>query len=297
MQKAYSRINWENYPSTDTPLNETNLNSMDSALNTVDDRVVSMDTTKTNQTDFLTVVQNVTLNSTNGVITVTFVNGSTQTYDTKLEKLAVNFYYDDDPTSAHYQSLVITLDDGTVQYVDMSALVTQYEFGNTATISFTNTSGTISANVVDGGITRAKLSPDYLAEIEADLQAAEDSADEAEAQALNAEAWAKGTKNDIPVTSDAPQYENNSQYFVEFSEAWAVGQRGGVDVEASDETYQNNSKYYCGVSENILEAVREHANQTEFSVNFTNGELEYTESSYTFLINETTGQLTWGVTE
>lgn len=39
MNKAYNRINWENYPSDATPLNDTNLNNLDSATDTIDDRV------------------------------------------------------------------------------------------------------------------------------------------------------------------------------------------------------------------------------------------------------------------
>ena len=41
MQKAYpQRVNWQNEPSTATPLNEDNLNRMDAALYEIDDRVV-----------------------------------------------------------------------------------------------------------------------------------------------------------------------------------------------------------------------------------------------------------------
>lgn len=42
MQKAYSRIIWENEPSTQTPLSESNLNRMDYALDQVDTRVVEL---------------------------------------------------------------------------------------------------------------------------------------------------------------------------------------------------------------------------------------------------------------
>ena len=42
MQKVYSRINWENDPSTNTPLSEDNLNKMDYALDKIDDRVVQL---------------------------------------------------------------------------------------------------------------------------------------------------------------------------------------------------------------------------------------------------------------
>ena len=70
-------------------------------------------------------------------------------------------------------------------------------------------------------------------------------------QMLDAEAWAKGTKNGVAVPSDADQYHNNAkywsdqtQYISNDSEAWAVGTRGGTPVESTDPTYHNNSKYY-----------------------------------------------------
>lgn len=42
MQKIYERIDWKNYPSQDTPLNEDNLNKMDFAINEIDKRVVEL---------------------------------------------------------------------------------------------------------------------------------------------------------------------------------------------------------------------------------------------------------------
>ena len=42
MNKAYKRINWKNRPSTATPMNETNMNKMDYALDAVDTRVVEL---------------------------------------------------------------------------------------------------------------------------------------------------------------------------------------------------------------------------------------------------------------
>ena len=43
MNKAYERINWQNKPSTVTKINATNLNKIDLALDTIDDRVVALD--------------------------------------------------------------------------------------------------------------------------------------------------------------------------------------------------------------------------------------------------------------
>lgn len=41
--KAYTRIVWQNSPITDTPLNATNLNKMDAALNEIDNRVLLLE--------------------------------------------------------------------------------------------------------------------------------------------------------------------------------------------------------------------------------------------------------------
>ena len=46
MNKAYERINFQNEPSTATPLSATNLNKMDLGLDTIDDRVVTLDSEK-----------------------------------------------------------------------------------------------------------------------------------------------------------------------------------------------------------------------------------------------------------
>ena len=43
MQKAYSRIDWENYPSEKTPLNEPNLNKMDAAIDELDNRIIEQE--------------------------------------------------------------------------------------------------------------------------------------------------------------------------------------------------------------------------------------------------------------
>ena len=53
MERVYSRINWQNEPSINTPINDINLNKMDAAIYTIDGRVVGFDTTKANQSDLL----------------------------------------------------------------------------------------------------------------------------------------------------------------------------------------------------------------------------------------------------
>ena len=216
-QKAHDASkndHWENYPSIDSPIVDDELNRMEVSTDTIDDRVLTLDTVKAEQADMLLTPKNISFDSSTGIFTITRWNDTTYTIDTDLEKIAVNFDYDDDPTSAHYQELIITLKDGTVKYIDMSALITQYEFSDSSTISFTvGTGGVISASVIDGSITESKLQPNFLADCRAAKQGAEAAEADAIAKALVSEGWAKGTQNGTPVTSASPYYENNAEYF------------------------------------------------------------------------------------
>jgi len=42
MNKAFDNFQWKNYPSTDTPINATNLNKINDGLDLVDDRVIAL---------------------------------------------------------------------------------------------------------------------------------------------------------------------------------------------------------------------------------------------------------------
>ncbi len=182
MQKAYSPTTWANKPSTDSPLNETNLNKLSQGLSTVDDRVIAMDVSKLSVSEANGLVKSITFDKTTGKFTITSYSGATAVIDTMLEKLAVNFDYD-----AATQQLIITLDDGTKKYVDLSALITQFEFMESDTIYFTVTDdGKVKANVKNGSITAEMLQPDYLADITVQAQNAAQKASESAASAAQA---------------------------------------------------------------------------------------------------------------
>ena len=209
--KIFNRINWLNRPSTNTPLNATNLNAGDSAIDKLDDRIITLDTVKADMQVVNGMVSDVSLNSNTGVITVTYKNGSHVDYDTNLEKIAVNFSYD-----YVNQRLVLTLSDGSKQYVDMSALITQYEFKDSTTIAFSvDSTGKISASVKNGSITDAMLETGYLAKITA--------------QATKAESMANSA-----TTSSNSAYDN-----AKLSQSYAIGGSGVRDGENTD-----NAKYY-----------------------------------------------------
>lgn len=177
MQKAHSNIDWENFPSINTPINEQNLNKMDNAIDTIDDRVIALDTSKFNLSDAQGLIKSLTFNRANGVFTITYFNGSTATIDTMLEKLAVNFDFDENA-----QQLIITLDDGTEKRVDLSAFIKPIEFVDSGTVAWQLLDdGKVSAIVKEGSIEEKHLQPNYLADIKVETAKAEASA-EASAQ-------------------------------------------------------------------------------------------------------------------
>ena len=216
MQKAHdSSYNdyWKNKPNITTPIVQDQLNRIETTIDTIDDRVVTFDTSKADQADLLLDITNVTFNPATGTFTFERQNGTTITIDTDLEKVVTNFDYDDDPTSPHYQSLVLTLDDGTVKYVDMSALVTEYDFAPSTTIHPTITSGTVKMDVIDGSITGQKLQPNYLADITTQAEHAAASATASAGSATLSESWAiggTGTRQD--------EDTQNSKYYADLAE-------------------------------------------------------------------------------
>ena len=184
MNKAHSAINWENYPSDETPVNKRNLNKMDGSIDIIDDRVITLDTTKATKAEVATLVADVTFEESTGIITITKKNGSKVTIDTQMEKIAVNFDYD--PTT---QQIILTLIDGTKQYIDLSALITQYEFLDSDTVAFyIDKDGKVSAIVKEGSIEEKHLEPNYLAKIKVEVAKAESSQQAAAKSEANAKA-------------------------------------------------------------------------------------------------------------
>lgn len=190
-QKIYSREYWENFPSEKTAINRDRLNNIEGGIDAIDDRVCALDTTKVDLTKANELVEGILWDESKGTLTVVKMNGSKAVIDTKLEKLAVNFKYD-----PQTQQLVITLDDGTAQNVDLSALITEYEFLDSDTIAFAiGSDGKVSAIVKEGSVQEKHLRPDYLADIKVESAKAVNSATNAKASETNAAKSATDAKD------------------------------------------------------------------------------------------------------
>lgn len=190
-QKIYSREHWENFPSEKTAINRNRLNNIEGGIDELDNRVCALDTTKVDLTKANELVKEILWDESNGTLTVVKMNGSKAVIDTKLEKLAVNFTY-----NPQTQQLIITLDDGTTQNVDLSALITQYEFLDSDTIAFAiGSDGKVSAIVKEGSIEEKHLRPDYLSDIKVESAKAVNSATNAKASETNAAKSATDAKD------------------------------------------------------------------------------------------------------
>lgn len=177
LNKLYSRINWENYPSEKTPLNESNMNKMDAALDDLDNRVISQDATKANKTSLNNLISDWTMDENTGVITITRFDGSKIMFDLNIEKIPVNFVLSDDGI------LTMTTDDGTVFSANIGAMIPVLTFNDSDTIAVsvtgTGVNKTYSFSIKNGSVTDDMLQPNYLADIQTAAGQAAASASEA----------------------------------------------------------------------------------------------------------------------
>jgi hypothetical protein len=222
--KVYTRINWLNKSeSLTTPLGKTNLNKMDKAIDTIDNEVVSisataesLDTTKADKDQLNNMITDISFNDKNGVISITKYNGTVLNIDTAMEKIAVNFEY-----NAQTQQLILTLENGEKQYIDMSALITQYEFKGTDTIAFSiDSDGKVNASIKSGSITKAMLSSEVMSAI------------------------TLSESNAVASAQAAAQSATNADMDAKLSQSYSVGKSGIRDGEDTD-----NAKYYSEQAE------------------------------------------------
>lgn len=222
--KVYTRINWLNKSeSLTTPLGKINLNKMDKAIDTIDNEVVSisataesLDTTKADKDQLNNMITDIAINDKNGVISITKYNGTVLNIDTAMEKIAVNFEY-----NAQTQQLILTLENGEKQYIDMSALITQYEFKGTDTIAFSiDSDGKVNASIKRGSITKAMLSSEVMSAI------------------------TLSESNAVASAQAAAQSATNADMDAKLSQSYSVGKSGIRDGEDAD-----NAKYYSEQAE------------------------------------------------
>lgn len=256
MGEDYRLIDWKDYPNISTPIMASNLNHMDGEIgalrtetNIQTTDISQLKVQKANNTDLLQAVQSVTMNLQTGVLTITHFNGNVITFDTSIEKIATNFRVDDDPTSPHYMCLVITLDDGSYQYVDLTTILEILTFGGSDRVQVTKSGNSYTFDIKRGSITADYLDTNYLAQITANMQLAEQYATNAH---LYSDAAVQAATQATAAAGNAANSATASANSALVSEGYATGKQNGQDVAPSSEYYHNNAKYY---NDNIQELI------------------------------------------
>lgn len=238
LNKVYTRINWEDYPSENTDLDAYNLNQMDSAIDALDNRIISQDSLKVDKSAINGNIADWTMDETTGVITITKYNGEKVIFDLNIEKIPVEFSMSDDGI------ITMTTEDGTQFKADIGSMIPVLTFEDSATIAVsvtgTGKNKTYSFSIKTGSVTDAMLQPNYLADIRVESANASAYAQSANAKSVLAESYAIGGTG-----TREGEDTDNAKYYMEQAKL----QTGGIPTKVSE--LENDAEYITKDVDNL----------------------------------------------
>lgn len=230
LNKVYTRINWEDYPSENTNLDAYNLNQMDSAIDALDNRIISQDALKVDKSAINGNIADWTMDETTGIITITKYNGEKVIFDLNIEKIPVGFSMSDDGI------ITMTTEDGTQFTADIGSMIPVLTFEDSATIAVsvtgTGKNKTYSFSIKTGSVTDAMLQSNYLADIRVESANSAAYAQSANAKSILAESYAVGGTG-----TREGEDTDNAKYYME----QAKQQTGGIPTKVSE--LENDAGY------------------------------------------------------
>ena len=230
LNKVYTRINWEDYPSENTDLDAYNLNQMDSAIDALDNRIISQDALKVDKSAINGNIADWTMDETTGIITITKYNGEKVIFDLNIEKIPVGFSMSDDGI------ITMTTEDGTQFTADIGSMIPVLTFEDSSTIAVsvtgTGKNKSYSFSIKTGSVTDDMLQPNYLADIRVESANASAYAQSANAKSVLAESYAIGGTG-----TREGEDTDNAKYYME----QAKQQTGGIPTKVSE--LENDAGY------------------------------------------------------
>ena len=239
LNKVYTRINWEDYPSENTDLDAYNLNQMDSAIDALDNRIISQDALKVDKSAINGNIADWTMDEATGIITITKYNGEKVIFDLNIEKIPVGFSMSDDGI------ITMTTEDGTQFTADIGSMIPVLTFEDSATIAVsvtgTGKNKTYSFSIKTGSVTDDMLQPNYLADIRVESANASAYAQSANAKSVLAESYAVGGTG-----TREGEDTDNAKYYME----QAKQQTGGIPTKVSE--LENDAGYIKKDVDNLV---------------------------------------------
>lgn len=198
-------------------------------------------------------IKSVELDEATGTFTFTRENGTKIVIDTALEKVAVNFTYDEDS-----QSLLLTLADGSTETVSLAAFVTTTEFDDSSTIEWSVSGSKVKAAVKDGSITDTMLSSALKTMLLGYVNRAATSATDAASSERNAASYAETANGARASAESAATDAASSQRAAKQSENTAKTYESNASSSANNArvSERNASTYASSAAESIKHAPR-----------------------------------------
>ena len=246
--KVYTRINWEDYPSVNTAVSAKNLNNMDYTINKLDDEMVELDSRKAEQSTVLGMVQNWEMDENTGIITVTKLNGTKILFDLNIEKIPVQFSLSENGI------LTMTVQDGTKYNADIGKMIPVLVFNDSdnvgVNVSGTGSNRTYSFYIKESSVTKAKLHPEVMTEI-----------NKAEGNALLSRSYAVGGTGtrEVEDTDNARYYKEQAALKAAQANGYA-SQAGGHASQAG--SYATQAADSAAQAAATLSVCTEHINNT-----------------------------------
>lgn len=222
MQKAYSRINWENDPSTNTPINENNLNKMDKAIDEIDNRVISL-----------------------------------SGYETRASESAENAYTSETNAKTYLEQAQLSATNSRESETNaLEYAETSKTYSESAKISEqnANTSETNALSYSNNAKAYSEEIESKIEETETFVQNASSYANSAEINASNSRTSAENASQSAIESSNNAQlseeYSETSSLYATKSQSYAVG---GTNTRTDEDV--DNAKYYYEQTKQISQGI------------------------------------------
>lgn len=220
MNKAYNPIDWKNEPNTSTPINETNLNKMDKAIDIIDDRVIDLDEKKANS------------NNTTLLGTTKFRSSSTYPYGFSIEQDSIAYATPTDSIEVNNFGVYLRELIGSAKAQYTKDGISMSKYGKTTTVE---ASGIVSGGDVENanGVSMDRLN-NNLTQLEYSDVA--------------------GGKNLVDYSKCIKGYELDNNGNVSINANWYVTDFIKIDINKTyvSSGFSSTSKYYYDSSKNFI---------------------------------------------